>query len=161
MAQMYIGLGSNKGNRSKQLSEARAYCQHFFGPLTAISPIYETAAWGVTDQPDFLNQVVCLETGIKPEVAIYTLQAIENLMGRVRQQRWGPRVIDVDMLFYDDVILETKDLQLPHPRIAERNFVLEPLAAIAPDFIDPLTQMSIQELLKNCKDTSKIWLYGG
>lgn len=161
MPTMYVGLGTNKGNRSEQLSRARGHCCHFFGPLLAVSPVYETAAWGVEDQPDFLNQVIALQTDVKPSVAIYTLLAIENLMGRVRSQKWGPRVIDVDMLYYDDQIINTQDLILPHPRIAQRQFVLTPLASIAPDFVDPQSGKTITEMMRNCSDSQAVTLFNG
>lgn len=159
---MYLGLGGNLGNRYENLAVARGLCYHFFGPLARVSPVFESAAWGETDQPDFLNQVISVATDVKPEVAIYTLLAIENLMGRIRTQRWGPRVIDVDMLFYADQQFNTPDLQLPHPRLAERRFVLAPLVEIAPGLVDPRTGRTSYELLQACPDPAEsVWLYAG
>lgn len=159
MPQLFIGLGSNRGNRSQQLSIARGYCRLFFGSLTRVSPIYVTAAWGEEDQADYLNQVIAVATEMAPTICLNSALAIENLMGRVRQKRWGPRVIDIDLLYYDELIIDTSALQLPHPRIAERNFVLRPLLDIAPEMIDPLTGKTIRKLYEMCQDPLEVRLY--
>lgn len=161
MAQLIIGLGSNQGDRSRKLSLARGLCRQFYGPLLRVSPIYQTAAWGVEDQPDFLNQVIMLETELRPQTCLTTALAIENLMGRIRQKHWGPRVIDVDLLYYDDQIINTPDLTLPHPRIQERKFVLQPLADIAPELVDPKRGKTISILLMACEDSLDVGLYDG
>jgi 2-amino-4-hydroxy-6-hydroxymethyldihydropteridine diphosphokinase len=159
MPQLFIGLGSNRGNRSQQLSIARGYCRLFFGPLVSISPVYVTAAWGEEDQADYLNQVISLRTEMAPEICLNSALAIENLMGRVRQKRWGPRVIDIDLLYIDELIVDTPTLQLPHPRIAQRSFVLKPLCDIAPEMIDPLSGKTIRKLYEGCKDPLEVRLY--
>ncbi|PHI21757.1 2-amino-4-hydroxy-6-hydroxymethyldihydropteridine diphosphokinase [Lewinellaceae bacterium SD302] len=161
MSQLIIGLGSNQGDRSRKLSLARGLCRQFYGPLLRVSPIYQTAAWGVEEQPDFLNQVIILETELRPQTCLTTAMAIENLMGRVRRQHWGPRVIDVDLLYYDDQIIDSPDLVLPHPRIQERNFVLLPLADIAGELVDPKGAKTINQLLIESKDPLGVSLYAG
>lgn len=161
MPTLFLGLGTNQGNRSRQLSIARGLCRQFFGELTGISPIYTTKAWGVEDQPDFLNQVIKISTELNPSICLTSALAIENLMGRVRQTHWGPRVIDVDLLYYDDQLIDTPKLSLPHPRIHERRFVLQPLVAIAPEWIDPKHQKTATQLLNECKDPLAVQLYDG
>lgn len=161
MSRLIIGLGTNQGDRSRKLSLARGLCRQFYGPILAISPIYQTAAWGVEEQPAFLNQVLMLETEVQPQICLTTALAIENIMGRVRQKRWGPRIIDVDILYYEDKVIETQALTLPHPSISERNFVLQPLVDIAPDWVDPKLHKTVAKLLKESKDQLEVQLYNG
>jgi len=111
------------------------------------SPVYETAPWGYTDQPKFLNQVVKAETNLSPEALLSYLKEIESQLGRKQTVRYGPRVIDLDILFYDDVVLSQTGLKIPHPHLHERAFVLVPLADIAPDKQHPIRNQSVNEML--------------
>jgi len=130
---------------------------NFIGPVTEESDIYETAAWGdILDQEDFYNQAISCETELGPTELLSEIQEIEHKLGRVRKKRWGPRIIDIDIIFYDDKIIETAELQIPHPQFRNRKFVLVPLLDICPDQIDPLSRQSVQEIAAACDDPSKV-----
>jgi len=116
------------------------------------SSLYETAAWGLEDQPDFLNQVLLVETAQKPRELLETLLDIEQELGRIRQQKNGPRTIDLDILLYNDDVIHEPGLQIPHPRMASRRFVLAPLAEIAGELIHPITSKTIRQMLDECTD---------
>ena len=134
----YISLGSNLGDRAEALDQAVQRLRRRPGlRVTALSPVYETEPEGIVDQPKFLNQVVELATELDPDVLLGVLRGIENELGRVRRERWGPRTIDLDLLLYGDRRIESPTLQVPHPRMLERRFVLEPLADVAPDLVIP------------------------
>lgn len=148
MALVYISTGSNMGNRPRMLQLAEAMIHTWAGKVTAASSIVETKAWGNTDQPDFLNQALEIETTLTPEQLLKSLLDIEHSMGRDRKEKWGPRTIDLDILFYDDLILEQPGLTIPHPWMQERRFVLEPLAEICPDKVHPLLNKSVRMLLE-------------
>ena len=126
------------------------------GKISSYSSIYQTEAWGPIPQADFLNQVLLVNTALPPEACLTELLAIEKHFGRERKERWGPRTLDLDILFYGDVIIAESDLSIPHPRIAERKFILTPLAEIAPLFEDPGTGKSMMALLENCPDSSQV-----
>jgi 2-amino-4-hydroxy-6-hydroxymethyldihydropteridine diphosphokinase len=136
MSRIWLGLGTNMGNRNAALAQA---VQHIASlPDTSIikqSDIIETAPWGITDQPAFLNMAIEIETTLPPINLLNELLHIEETMGRVRTQKWGPRIIDIDILIYENVILNTPELTLPHPFITQRSFVLIPLAQIAPELL--------------------------
>jgi 2-amino-4-hydroxy-6-hydroxymethyldihydropteridine diphosphokinase len=133
MQEAYVALGANLGDRESSLAEAIRRIAHDPGvELRRISPIYETAPVGFTDQPSFLNMTVCLGTDLQPLDLLHRLLAIEQEMGRVREVRWGPRNIDLDLLLYGEVVLDTPELTLPHPRMGQRAFVLVPLHDIWP-----------------------------
>lgn len=143
---VYLGLGTNLGSRSENLRSALAAMP----PRVAVidqSPVYQTPPWGFTDQADFLNQVVKAETALTPRRLLRYLKRIEKQVGRTATFRWGPREIDIDILFYDSLQIHTKRLTIPHPRVIERAFMLVPLADLAPDLTHPGTGLTIQEHL--------------
>ena len=146
MHTLYIGLGSNLGDRAAHLARARTYLRLSLGPPAALSGIYRTAAWGVTDQPDFFNQVAAYRSRRPPLYVLRLLLKIEVAAGRVRERRWGSRTLDLDLLAYGPHRSSTDVLTLPHPRIAERNFVLAPLTEIAPELLLPGRSRTVAEL---------------
>ena len=153
---IYLLLGSNLGNRLAVLETAVKLIAERVGNVSEESAVYETAPWGITDQPTFLNQVIRVESELTPENALEFTLSIEQELGRVRGERWGARVIDIDLLFYDDLILDTPSLILPHPRLHERRFTLIPLAEIAADHVHPLLKKTVLDLLNNCPDNGVV-----
>lgn len=133
MVTAYLSLGSNLGDRLGYLTEAVRRLQAPHCQVTRTSSVYETAPWGKTDQPAFLNMAAAVETKLDPYELLRHILSVEQAQGRVRLERWGPRTVDIDMLLYGQERLATADLDLPHPRMAERAFVLVPLLEIAPD----------------------------
>lgn len=158
MVTVYLALGTNLGDRADNLRRAVEQIGRVV-TITAVSSTYETAAWGVLNQPDFFNSCLAGTTELAPHDLLDELKRIEGEIGRQKTFRWGPRLIDIDILFYDDIIIEggeieggeSDDLIIPHPRIAERLFVLEPLCEIAADFIHPVHNKTIAELLTDAK----------
>ena len=159
MHTIYLLTGSNQGNRSGWLDLARKYLEEKAGPIVVQSGIYQTAAWGKTDQPDFLNQVLCIDTELTPIQLLASIHILENQAGRERIEKWGPRTLDVDILFYDDEIVNLPELTIPHPALAERRFTLVPLAEIAPKKVHPILKQSMYELLAQCPDLLTTVLY--
>ncbi len=147
MPKIWLSLGTNVGDREQNLERA-LLALGGVGTVTAISPMYETKAWGVVDQPDFLNLCAAATTNLAPLPLLTTLKIIERELGREPGLHWGPRLIDIDILFYNDLIYQDDRLTIPHPLLAERAFVLVPLADIAPQLIHPGTQQTVRELLK-------------
>lgn len=147
---IYLGLGSNLGDRESTICRAiNLLCQHPAIRLIKASSLYETAPVGFTDQADFLNAVISIETSLTPTELLGVCQSVEAKLGRVRKQPWGPRTIDVDILIYNDLQCATSTLILPHPRFHQRRFVLVPLAEIAGN--QPLYNgLSADELLRSC-----------
>ncbi len=129
------------------------------GPVCKKSSVYETAPWGFANQQPFLNQVICINTTLAPEQLLEKLLGIELQMGRRRLEKMGPRVIDIDILFYRNYVVSQPDLIIPHPRIAERRFVLTPLNEIASAFVHPILEKTISELLQVCPDTLDVKIY--
>jgi 2-amino-4-hydroxy-6-hydroxymethyldihydropteridine diphosphokinase len=143
---IYLSLGTNLGNREANLEAVKAELPPEVIILDA-SPIYETEPWGFLDQPDFLNQVLAVETSLKPSELLEHIKGIEQKIGRKPSIRFGPRIVDIDILFFGDQIIQEEDLEIPHPRLRDRAFVLIPLADIDPDLVYPGTDLSISDLL--------------
>ena len=148
----YLLIGGNLGNRYAYLQEAVQNIQQFCGNIVHSSAIYETAAWGKTDQPSFYNRALAVETELSPEQLMQKLLDIETAMGRKRSEKMGPRIIDLDILLIDGLVISSTLLQLPHPALPMRRFALLPLAEIAPDLVHPLLKKTINELLTDCTD---------
>jgi len=152
MNQTYLLIGGNLGNRQKNLENAKELIAAKAGQVGKSSSLYETEAWGMRDQPAFLNQVLVLFTKLDPRQLLSTILDIEHQMGRERTQKFGPRAIDIDILFYNEAIIDEPGLTIPHPQLHLRKFTLEPLHEIAPAFIHPVLHKSITDLLKECPD---------
>ena len=152
MNRTYLLLGSNIGNSQQQLSKAVLNIEKKIGAIKRRSGIYQTEAWGKTDQPDFLNQIILVETILNPAQVMQTILAIEKEMGRVRTEKNAPRIIDIDILFFDKLIISEEDLIIPHPAIQIRRFVLIPLNELSPNFIHPILKKTNHQLLLKCPD---------
>jgi len=157
MHHVYLGLGSNLGNRKCNLEEAIRQISEF-ATINKISSIYETEPWGLKDQPKFLNLVIFVESTLGPNELLLHLKKIEQQMGRKKSVRFGPRLIDVDILFYDDYMMNTPELTIPHPHLTERAFVLVPLAEIAPKLVHSQNHKTIKALLQEV-DSSSVSLW--
>jgi 2-amino-4-hydroxy-6-hydroxymethyldihydropteridine diphosphokinase len=153
---VFLLLGSNLGDRLEILRSAQTLIGERIGRVKSASPVYETAPWGVLDQPSFLNQVLIVTTGFIPEEILRLVLEIEHELGRVRYERWGARVIDIDILYYEDKVIDSARLTVPHPRLHERRFTLVPLNDIAPDFIHPLLLKTTSQLLEACSDPGTV-----
>ncbi|OYD47411.1 2-amino-4-hydroxy-6-hydroxymethyldihydropteridine diphosphokinase [Sphingobacterium cellulitidis] len=153
---VYLLMGANIGNPNKQLDDAKIEIEDRIGKITSSSSIYESEAWGVENQPVFLNQVIQVETELSANKVLNDILKIELLLGRIRGQRWGSRIIDIDILYYNSDIIHTDELQVPHPYIQERNFTLIPLVEIAADYIHPIFKKSNKELLEESTDILKV-----
>lgn len=159
MSYIYLSLGSNLGNRQENIKKALEAIAHTIGNIKKISGFYETEPWGKKNQPWFLNCCSEIETILSHQELLEKCQNIEKIMGRTKKGKWGPRVIDIDILFYGDKSSKTAKLTIPHPRIRNRRFVLKPLHEIAPNFIHFLFKKTIKELLKECSDRSIVRLF--
>lgn len=149
----YLLIGGNMGNRSAYLAQAISLMEASCGSIVQCSSVYETAAWGVTDQPSFYNQAIQLTTFMEPELLMQTLLEIEETMGRKRMVRMGPRIIDLDLLLMNNLVWQSPQLTLPHPALPDRRFALLPLAEIAAELVHPILHKTIAELLAECSDT--------
>ena len=151
MQTIYLGLGTNLGDRAANLQAAIQGLAERLA-ITAVSPIYQTPPWGVTDQPDFLNLCLAAKTNLPPVELLTFVKNLEVELGRQPAKRWGPRLIDIDILFYANQLIETENMTIPHPRLAERAFVLRPLADIAPDFVHPALGETMADLAEKVGD---------
>ena len=156
MNNAYLLTGGNIGDRAEHLSKAKHTISKRCGEVLQESSIYETAAWGMEDQEPFLNQVLTLQTVLKPEELLQSILQIEEELGRQRQLKYGPRIIDIDILFFNDEVVDQKGLKIPHPQIQNRRFVLVPLNEIAPDKIHPVLQKPVSQLLTECPDLLEV-----
>lgn len=159
MNQAYLLTGGNLGNRAENLREALQLIDAQAGNILQCSPVFETAAWGKTNQPDYLNQAILIQTALDAPALLECLLAIEKQLGRLRQEKYGSRTIDIDILFYNDCIIRTGSLVVPHPQIQNRRFVLVPLNEIAPAFVHPVLKSTVQQLLQACTDPLNVKKY--
>lgn len=141
-----VSIGSNMGDRQKYIDAALEAIEARAGHILSVSDVIETKAWGYTEQADFLNLAVEVETDLSPRELLHALNGIEADLDRVRVIHWGPRTIDLDIIFYDDEIVDEEDLHIPHLLFAQRMFVLEPICQIAPDLVDPRSGKTIRQL---------------
>lgn len=149
-------IGSNSGDRLSQLKMANELIGKEIGTTIAKSKIYETAPWGKADQPHFLNQLIKIETLLSPNELLVKVQSIEQKLGRARVEKWGERSIDIDIIYFEDKIIDSSNLVVPHPHLTERKFVLIPLNEVSPEFVHPVLQKSNAQLLKECTDTLSV-----
>lgn len=159
LEKIYLHTGSNLGQKEQQLEQARQLIEQKIGSITAQSKLYETEAWGLPDQPNFVNQALEVLTDLTPDQLIGQILNIELKMGRIRTQKWTARLIDIDIIFYGDQIIKTDNLTIPHPFMHERNFVLIPILEIAADFVHPEFKLSIKQLYERSKDRLKVNVY--
>jgi len=153
----FIAIGSNLGIPKDNCIEAiDIIASNPDIKITSKSSFYQTAPVGNTEQDWFINSVIKISTKLNPDILLSALLKIESKMGRIRKEKWGPRIIDLDILFYDNLVIKKKDLTLPHPEIQKRNFVLQPLNEIGENFIHPTLQKRISTLLKESKDNSVV-----
>jgi len=152
MNKIYLLLGSNMGNSEQLLQEACNHIEKNIGLIDRKSHLYQTAAWGNTDQPDFLNQVIIVHSKLSALKTMEAILEIEKAMGRIRTEKNAPRIIDIDILFYANKIFHEPHLTVPHPALALRRFVLVPLVEISPSLLHPVLHKNKQELLAECPD---------
>ena len=157
MNKVYLLIGGNMGDRMANIAQAIHSINQEIGPIQLTSSIYETAAWGNTKQPDFLNQALFLHTQLDASSLMNKLLAIEIGMGRKRDIPMGPRTIDLDIIYFNDMVISNELISIPHPKIAERRFVLMPLEEIAPLFLHPILKKTNEALLKDCGDSLAVY----
>lgn len=145
-------IGGNIGDRPKYLQQAALRIAARTGRITAESALYETAPWGEVQQPDYLNQALRLETELDAPTLLNVLLDVEKEIGRVRRQKWGARVIDIDLIFFNQEVITLPQLKVPHPQMQHRRFVLAPLSEIVPEWMHPILQLTVNQLLEACPD---------
>ncbi|HEY9001509.1 MAG TPA: 2-amino-4-hydroxy-6-hydroxymethyldihydropteridine diphosphokinase [Mucilaginibacter sp.] len=152
MIDVFLLLGSNLGDRSEYLQKAIHLIETELGGIVQTSSVYETEAWGKNDEPNYLNQVVRVNTALSARQVLEKILQIETKMGRIREEKWGSRIIDIDILFYGHDIINEPGLIVPHPELQNRKFTLEPLNELAPDLQHPVLEKSIFQLKNELKD---------
>lgn len=158
MFKYYLHLGSNTGDRSHMLSKALLAIESKIGKITDKSSVYETEPWGLKEQENFLNQAIMVSTHKNVDEVFAISKEIESVMGSNKTVKWGPRSIDIDILYAGNQVLDTPELKIPHPQLYNRNFVLIPLMEIAGDFIDPVKNLSIEEIYDMCEDEGEVYI---
>ncbi len=153
---VFLLTGSNVGDSSALLNEAKLAIQKQVGEIEAASHLYKTAPWGNTNQQDFLNQVLAVNTNLSAYDVLKTILNIELSMGRIREEKWAPRTIDIDILFFNTEIIQQENLIVPHPLLHQRRFTLVPLAEIAPYYVHPILHQTNTQLLQQCADDSVV-----
>lgn len=156
MSQCFLLLGTNIGDKQRNLLQAKELIDQKVGSVISTSSIYKTSAWGKEDQDDFLNQVLIVSTLLKPEEVLDICLSIEKFMGRVRYERWGERLIDIDILYMDQTVVESEALKIPHPEIENRRFTLVPLVEVAADYVHPILKKNNNDLLLTCPDQLEV-----
>lgn len=157
MHSAFLLIGGNLGNRPLMLSQALKLIRDRVGRILLRSSVYETEPWGFEDSRQFLNQVIKVQTSLSPSELLSAILQIELVLGRIRHgDKYASRVIDIDILFYDDLIISLKHLTIPHPLMHTRRFVLVPMAEIAPDLLHPVLDMTIEQLLSHCPDQNMV-----
>jgi 2-amino-4-hydroxy-6-hydroxymethyldihydropteridine diphosphokinase len=157
---VYLGIGTNLGNRENNINEALELVKEHIGPVKKASSLYETEPWGFKSENDFLNMVAEVETKLRPSGLLGRILMIEAQMGRFRgEKKYSSRLIDIDILLYGEKILKAKSLVIPHPKMHERRFVLVPFCEIVPDLVHPKLGKTIKALLKECSDKSRVKKY--
>jgi 2-amino-4-hydroxy-6-hydroxymethyldihydropteridine diphosphokinase len=159
MNTIFLQLGSNMGDRNAYLQKARKLITEKIGMIKKRSRIYESVPWGIENQNNYLNQVLELKSKFTADEVLQKILDIENKIGRIRNEKWGERIIDIDILFYNDLIIEKEELCIPHIHLHNRKFVLTPLHEISPDYIHPKYRKKVSELMQECKDTDKVEEY--
>ena len=159
MNTVYIQLGSNIGERKSYIAKSMQHIEDNIGEIITESSVFETIPWGNKNQDNFLNSVIKIKTPVDAFKVLKKSQEIENNLGRERVEKWGERTIDIDILFYNNEIINTTKLNIPHPFIQKRKFVLIPLSEIAPNYIHPILKKNISTLLSECKDNQKVLDY--
>lgn len=155
---VFLCLGSNVGNRASNLHDAIGLLEKNVGKVAKKSHVYETQPWGEPNQDLFMNQVVMLNTTLEPRELLDKISRIERELGRERKEKWGPRVIDIDILFYGKRVIRDKGLEIPHPELHKRQFVLVPMIEIAPEFVHPVLHKDMLNLFEICEDTSDVMM---
>lgn len=166
MVDVFLGLGANEGDREMNIAMAIEHLKNIVGVrIEAVSSLYETVALAESDQPDYINCAIRIGTALDPHSLLKAAQGLEKRLGRQPRSHMLPRPIDIDILLYDDAVIDSAELKIPHPRLKQRRFVLEPLLEIAPDTIDPVTSKPLREFLdatksqivNKIKDSSEVW----
>lgn len=148
----YLSLGGNLGNTIEIFQNSIEILAKKVGKITQFSSLYQTAPWGDIQQNDFINQVIEVETNLSAQELLVILLEIESQQGRVRKERWGPRTLDLDIIFFGEQHISSENLEIPHPRMEDRKFVLIPMVEINPNLIHPISRKSIRQILLECKD---------
>ena len=160
MKNIFLGIGTNLGNREANLNEAITRINELTGPVGTLSSVYETDPWGFQSDNRFLNMVIKIETDHSPQGLMEEIFLIEENMGRIRSgSQYSSRVIDIDILLFENLIIKEKNLVVPHPRMHQRRFVLVPMCEIEPDIVHPVLKKTVASLLETCLDKSKVKMY--